>query len=701
MEDKAVRTIRTKIILAIVVCSVITAVIIGGLSIINARNSEEAVALEEMGSVGRLKSQEMNDTIQRVEQSVDTLSDLVLKSFDVGKFKQDKSYADDFTASVTEVTDNFAMHTEGAITCYIRYNPDFSNPASGIFLTRNSLDEEFDSVTPTDFSMYDENDAAHVGWYYIPVKNGAPIWMDPYMNENIRVYMISYVVPLFAGDGTSIGIVGMDIDFGQITDQVDALTAFSSGYAFLTSEDGTIIHNKKVEAGQNLTALDKSLSGIGGVLSDEGRAGRNVKYSYQGKKKQLCYYNLKNGMKLILTVPEGEIFASSMHIQLLICLTSLIAVLLAVAVGVAVGMSISRPLQQLTQIIKQTAQLDFKPTKNGSGLRRMKDEVGVIANEVHLMRKSLRDIVGNINQAELNILQNVDDLNLLMQENSSRSEDNSAATQELAASMQLATTNVANIVEGIAEIKKNSGLISQLAKDGKQDSQEVFIRASEMEKKSQASSSKTNGIYEVMKQKSDLAITQSKAVDRINELTDDIKKISSQTNLLALNASIEAARAGDAGRGFAVVATEIGDLAGQTLQTVENINSIVGEVNQAVANMTECITGMMTFLEDTVLPDYKVFMESGGRYQEDAEAFNRVMNQVGDAVDMLDSYVGSISDAVQDISGMVNESSDGITVIAQKSTETAQNSQEGYQTLQESRASIDALKEIVKKFRLQ
>ena len=45
----------------------------------------------------------------------------------------------------------------------------------------------------------------------------------------------------------------------------------------------------------------------------------------------------------------------------------------------------------------------------------------------------------------------------------------------------------------------------------------------------------------------------SKNVNKINELTNEILSISSQTNLLALNASIEAARAGEAGRGFAVL----------------------------------------------------------------------------------------------------------------------------------------------------
>ncbi len=61
------------------------------------------------------------------------------------------------------------------------------------------------------------------------------------MNENINIYMISYVVPLFAEDGTSIGIVGMDIDFSQITDLVDETTVYQSGYAFLTDASGSIL----------------------------------------------------------------------------------------------------------------------------------------------------------------------------------------------------------------------------------------------------------------------------------------------------------------------------------------------------------------------------------------------------------------------------------------------------------------------------
>lgn len=631
---------------------------------------------------------------------MDTLSEVAMSNFDYDSFRQSKDYADTYTETVQQAVLDFANHTNGAVTAYLRYNPNYSNPTSGVFAQRQSVDSELQCLTPTDFSMYDESDVEHVGWYYLPVQAKEAIWMSPYMNENINIYMISYVVPLFAEDGTSIGIVGMDIDFSQITDLVDETKVYQSGYAFLTDASAAVMYHKNADEGTKLSDLDSSLSKSADFIGDDGNQGKTMDYSYKNVNKKFAFYNLDNGMKLVLTAPVSEIYAEAYGLAKLIIIAMIVAFVLSAVIGVIIGTGMTRPIRQLTAVIEQTAELDFRPTKEGSKLRKQKDEIGNMATKIHIMRKKLREMMGDLQQTQQVLESNAEDLNHLMKQNSAYAEDNSAATQELAAGMEETSANAAHIVENVGIMRESSDNIQRLAEDGEKNSGQIQERAGEMERISTESRHKTDQMYAVMKQKTDAAVEQAKSVQKINALTDNIKQISSQTNLLALNANIEAARAGEAGRGFAVVASEIGDLATQTLDTVSTIDEIVGEVNSSVSNMTECLTTIMEFLEQTVLGDYEHFAQVGEQYHADADTFQQIMQQTKEAVDALEQHIGEISSTVSEINSMVEQSTDGISGIAEKSGSTQNLVTEGYDKLQECTQSVNVIRDFVTQFHL-
>lgn len=694
------KSVRTKLIVSILICSLFTSVLIGVIAISNSVRTAGKDAMTMMQLTGQKKTEEINSTIQKIEQSVDTLSEVAMSNFDYDSFRQSKDYADTYTETVQQSVLDFANHTNGAVTAYLRYNPDYSNPTSGVFAQRQSVDSELQCLTPTDFSMYDESDVEHVGWYYLPVQAKTAIWMSPYMNENINIYMISYVVPLFAEDGTSIGIVGMDIDFSQITDLVDETKVYQSGYAFLTDASAAVMYHKNADEGTKLSDLDSSLSKSEDFIGDDGNQGKMMDYSYKNVNKKFAFYNLDNGMKIVLTAPVSEIYAEAYGLAKLIIIAMIVAFALSAVIGVIIGTGMTRPIRQLTAVIEQTAELDFRPTKEGGKLRKQKDEIGNMATKIHIMRKKLREMMGDLQQTQQVLEGNAEDLNHLMKQNSAYAEDNSAATQKLAAGMQETSANAAHIVESVGIMRESSDNIQRLAEDGEKNSGQIQERAGEMERISTESRHKTDQMYAVMKQKTDAAVEQAKSVQKINALTDNIKQISSQTNLLALNANIEAARAGEAGRGFAVVASEIGDLATQTLDTVSTIDEIVGEVNSSVSNMTECLTTIMKFLEQTVLGDYEHFAQVGEQYHADADTFQQIMQQTKEAVDALEQHIGEISSTVSEINSMVEQSTDGISGIAEKSGSTQNLVTEGCDKLQECTQSVNVIRDFVAQFHL-
>lgn len=503
-------------------------------------------------------------------------------------------------------------------------------------------------------------------------------------------HTISNIPPELASAGGYLGAMqGID------------MKGVDSAYAYLVDADGTMIYHPSAEKiGQT---VENSV--IKGVVSEiqSGKIPKDavVEYDYKGAIKYAGYAITDNKMIVVVTADKGEIIApinNMVQSMVFIAIATLVVCLIA---GYIVSLFICKPIKRLTNIIEKTAQLDFTPNVDSQKLRNRKDETGQMARKVHNMRKNLRGMVADINAASIQITENVDGLKQVSDTINSMCMDNSATTQELAAGMEETAATTITINESVQGMKNDADAISDMAQKGAEASNEVMARAKNLGAKTEQASNRTIEMYQNVKEKSQKAIEGSKAVDKINELTNTIMEISSQTSLLALNASIEAARAGEAGKGFAVVATEIGSLANQTSKAIADIETIVKEVNSAVGNMTECMEETTEFLEKAVLGDYKEFKEVSVQYQEDADSYGNNMNEVKDAMKRLSVLIESSAKALDGIKDTVNESASGVTDIAEKTSDMVDKASQSNDMVTECFGCADNLKGIVGKFILQ
>ena len=692
------KSIKTKIIVTVILCSLVSTFICGAISIVNSVSTSYEDSQQEMQLKCVSQSDELDTMMQNVSQSVEMVYSIAVAKLEhAASFRTSRDYVDTYTKQMLPILMQSAQNTKGALTAYIRYNPEFTEPTSGLFLTRNNSDSEFESVTPTDFSMYDPSDVEHVGWYYIPVQNGKETWMEPYLNSNIGVYMISYVIPIEV-DGESIGIIGMDIDFSEFTNTIDSLSIFDSGYGFLANDSGEVMYHKDLEVGSNLADADSGLQAVVDALGNGQTEETAVSYTYQGKDKVMYYRTLENGMKFVLTAPKTELQAKSKQLAGQIFGGAAFAMILTIIIGTVLGFTITKPITQIDGIVKQTADFEFASNPANQHLYKRKDETGRMAISLHNMRKNLREMVGNIRHVYTDLRNTTEQLSDTTKRVREMSSVNTDTTQELAAAMEETAATMETVNTTVSDIKERATDIERYSKEGRESSVEVKERAGQLKLKTQAASEKTVQMYENVQQKTEAAMEQAKAVEKINQFTQAILEISSQTNLLALNASIEAARAGEAGKGFAVVAGEIGTLAAQTSTTVGSINEIIAEVNEAVANMTGCLKESTDFLEQTVLKDYEDFMGVADQYTKDATVFDDDMSAISGQINTLLSSIVEIADAMQGVSSTVSEAADGVTDIAQKTLEVSGIVQGNETLVDNNRENIVRLNSVIEMF---
>lgn len=291
-------------------------------------------------------------------------------------------------------------------------------------------------------------------------------------------------------------------------------------------------------------------------------------------------------------------------------------------------------------------------------------EVDAVGKGINVFMTKLQAIFKAVVTNSARMKRVVDDVRQSVQTSNSSVSDLSALTEELSATMQdisenasVINTNTDNVAKEVELIAEKTDELTGYTKDMKAHAQSMeSVARTNME----STDRKVSEILEVLQK----AIEDSNSVKQVNSLTNDILNIASQTNLLALNASIEAARAGEAGRGFAVVASEISQLAAASQEAANNIQRINAVVTNSVTNLSDNANGLVSYINDSILPEFERFVESGVEYNDKASFIEGTMTDFKEKTDSLKQSMLEISSSINTISHAINEGVNGVVSAA-------------------------------------
>lgn len=397
-----------------------------------------------------------------------------------------------------------------------------------------------------------------------------------------------------------------------------------------------------------------------------------------------------------------EQLASAYRMSLLTgIVTIVISVLTLLAALLSVFILVVRPLtrtqKEIIEIISDIDRREGDLTKRVSLAANR--EVAAVGSGINIFMAKLQDIFRIIVNNSREMEQVVSEVKENVMTSNSSVSDLSALTEELAATMEEMSANAAVINSNTETVKEEVNVIAQRANEINLYTREMKGHADGMENTArsnmEATGARVKEILAVLNQ----AIADSNSVNQVNSLTEDILNIASQTNLLALNASIEAARAGEAGRGFAVVATEISHLAASSQETAGRIRQINSVVIAAVHNLAEHANGLVSYMNDSILPEFEGFVASGSEYKSKADYIGEVMEEFVKKTDMLQETMEEIASSISTIANAIEEGVRGISGAAESTQVLVGDMENITHHMDENQAIAAALKRETEVFR--
>lgn len=390
-----------------------------------------------------------------------------------------------------------------------------------------------------------------------------------------------------------------------------------------------------------------------------------------------------------------DLVAIQRGIYVQVTIISFVIVLFSIVIVALIVIPINKTLRNIVLRTDQYKDLNFTEKMNIS----TKDEFGEIGGAFDRVSHGLSELLTSMMNTSQEISDDSETISSEMNFLSGSSGSAMQSTSDISAVIAQTSAATQHVSVALDEALDAIEVVATKATEGANRVHEINERADIIKSESSESSENAEAIYQNVKSRIEVAIENAKQVDKINGLLESILKITAQTNMLALNASIEAARAGDAGKGFAVVAGEVGKLAEASASLVENIKTTVDFIQESVGILIKDSGDMLTFIDKTVLKDYKKFNNIGDQYSLDASEFNGIMMELSAISEQLSSSMETIAENVKEVQLATEQEAIEVQNILTVTRDVVQKTGKVNTILKSNIQMIEELDEMINKFK--
>ena len=375
-------SLRTKITMLTTCITVLAVVVVTVLSVVFIRNAEHRKSDQLLLLLCETGERNLDYYFDSVEKSVRKVANFTERDLD----GLDDEHLEKHAERVSQYFDEIANKTNGALTYYYRIDPGVSDKVKGFWFT-NLDGTDFVEHEVTDITQYDTEDTSKLVWFTVPKYTGNPVWLPPYITDNLDVKVISYNIPVYYR-GQFVGVIGIEIDHSMMAGQVESIRLYNNGYAFLTDAEGNLMFHPQIDIAQ--LAEGEAPEMPNGLLSDS----TFTTYTYDGEEKEAVWLRLGNGMRLYVSVPEKETDGDWRQLINTVIIAAVVVLALSILLTQIIMRQITKPLLQLTEAAKKADGGDYDFTLDYNG----KDEVGTLTRTFRRMADHMKEHISELNK---------------------------------------------------------------------------------------------------------------------------------------------------------------------------------------------------------------------------------------------------------------------------------------------------------------